>query len=65
MNNLTNHHIGRSFSGHALEDECICPKEPCGLISSAKVDTKCEQHGWQFAKTLRQSHPEDSCPNLL
>jgi hypothetical protein len=55
-------HMGRSFYGHPLEDECPCPQEECGLVHSRKVDPECPQHGFKAAKTIRQGHPVDECP---
>ena len=56
-------HIGRSFGDDTrIENECICPQEPCGLIATDKVDGNCEQHGFTFAKTIRQSHSPEDCP---
>ncbi|MFI7191438.1 hypothetical protein ACIBQ0_17025 [Nocardia nova] len=52
-------HVGRSFSGHPLEDECPCPKEPCGLVRLENAHPDCEQHP---NKTLRQGHRADQCP---
>ena len=56
-------HIGRSFSGHALEDGCPCTKAPCGLV--AEIDPACPQHAPGACKTIRQSHPEFLCPALI
>lgn len=55
------HHIGRSFTGHRLEDVCPCPKEPCGLVDTDRVDHACEQHPLAAAKTLRQIHAAGKC----
>lgn len=55
-------HIGRSFVGHPLEDDCPCPQEACGLVDTAKAVPTCEQHGAGMAKTLRQMHFEAQCP---
>lgn len=52
-------HIGRSFSGHSIEDKCPCPQAPCGLI--ARPLDSCDQHGWFSAKTMRQFHYESQC----
>jgi hypothetical protein len=57
-------HIGRSWTGHPLENECPCPKEPCGLIQLDRVVDTCSQHHWSRSKTIRQSHPADLCPAL-
>lgn len=57
-------HVGRSFTGHGLEDECPCPQAPCGLVEMGTVDPKCPQHTWTAAKTMRQGHPAKHCPDL-
>lgn len=55
-------HIGRSFEGHSLEDDCPCPQEPCGLVSWDRILPDCPQHGFSACKTIRQSHLEEKCP---
>lgn len=55
-------HMGRSWKGHALEDECPCPQEPCGLVSLDNVNNDCPQHGWGAFKTMRQGHNPANCP---
>lgn len=57
-------HMGRAWTGHAVEDECPCDKAPCGLAMSAP-GVVCDQHNpadWRAAKTMRQLHLEDQCP---
>jgi hypothetical protein len=54
-------HFGRSWTGHALEDECPCAKAPCGLVDSTEVE-ECPQHSWWAAKTIRQMHAAADCP---
>lgn len=56
-------HIGRSWNGHPLEDECPCPQEPCGLVAQDKVDPSCEQH--KLNQTIRQSHSVSACPGRV
>lgn len=56
-------HIGRSWAGHDLEDDCPCPKAPCGLVVQETVAEECDQHPIQAAKTMRQSHRADQCPS--
>lgn len=53
-------HIGRSWTGHVVEDECPCPKAPCGLVISGEVHPDCPQH--QANKTIRQGHAAEDCP---
>lgn len=55
-------HIGRSWVGHPIEDECPCPQEPCGLIDYMKIDPKCPQHAITAGKTIRQTHWAEECP---
>lgn len=62
MDDLHGYHIGRSFSGHFLEDECPCPQEPCGLVAVESVDPTCPQHPVERSKTIRQSHLAEHCP---
>jgi hypothetical protein len=54
-------HIGRSWHGTPLEDDCPCGKAPCGLVDSEKIDSDCPQHGGEFAKTMRQIHWAAEC----
>lgn len=54
-------HMGRSFAGTRIEDECPCPKAECGLVSSHATDESCDQHRFQAAKTMRQAHPAAHC----
>lgn len=54
-------HIGRSFGDvHTIEDNCPCPKAPCGLVYRDQVSPDCTQH--VGTKTIRQAHTEDECP---
>lgn len=54
-------HFGRSFVGTRLEDTCPCPKEPCGLVSTERVNPNCPEHPFTRAKTIRQSHTAENC----
>lgn len=56
-------HVGRSFSGHPLEDDCPCEKAPCGLVVWGSNED-CPQHGVKMGKTIRQGHFEADCPAL-
>lgn len=58
-------HIGRSFEGHPLEDDCPCPQEPCGLIAMENAITDCPEHGFREAKTIRQTHLAERCPGAV
>ena len=58
-------HIGRAWTGHALEDDCPCPKAACGLVLGATVDATCPQHALTAGKTIRQAHVAERCPALL
>jgi hypothetical protein len=55
-------HIGRSWSGHGIEDDCPCPKAPCGLVVQETVAETCDQHPLSARRTIRQSHRADECP---
>jgi hypothetical protein len=55
-------HIGRSWTGTHIEDECPCPKTVCGLVSSGSTDPHCGHHPFSAAKTIRQAHPAQHCP---
>lgn len=58
-------HVGRSWTGNKLEEDCPCPKAACGLVlSEHMVDEteKCSQHSGM--KTFRQIHTEENCPAL-
>lgn len=57
-----NHHVGRSWAGHPLEDACPCPKEACGLVS--QPSNECTEHPLHAMKTIRQSHRSQDCPGL-
>ena len=54
------YHVGRSWSGTRLEDDCPCEKASCGLVAS--IDDSCPQHSPVAIKTIRQMHTEDNCP---
>jgi hypothetical protein len=53
-------HIGRSWTGHDLEDTCPCPKTPCGLVATDATSPDCTQH--TIGKTIRQAHRAAQCP---
>lgn len=55
-------HIGRSWTGTHIEDECPCPKTACGLVSTRGADESCSHHPFRAAKTIRQAHPANRCP---
>lgn len=59
---LSDMHMGRSFSGHWLEDECPCPQEACGLVRWDRAVPECDQHGLGSTQTIRQGHQDDKCP---
>lgn len=54
-------HMGRSFVGTRLEDQCPCPKEACGLVDMNKASPECDQHTIGSCKTMRQGHHEEDC----
>jgi len=62
---ITGWHMGRQWHGHDIEDECPCPKAPCGLVDTTQRLPTCEQHNPAdpiAARTMRQNHPADACP---
>lgn len=57
-------HMGRAWAGTAIEDECPCPKAPCGLAMN-DPEVVCEHHNpadWRDSRTMRQMHKSDDCP---
>lgn len=65
MLDLTQLHVGRSWVGTPLEDDCPCKKAPCGLVDFSGADPSCTEHPINRCKTLRQIHTKDNCPSLL
>ena len=61
---MSEYHMGRSFIGTRLEDDCPCPKAPCGLSVTPGLagESDCPQHSMLAAKTIRQVHHADKCP---
>jgi hypothetical protein len=57
------YHIGRSWSGSVLENECPCPKAPCGLVPDDQTVPECPEHAPERCKTMRQRHLAATCPN--
>lgn len=57
-------HVGRAWVDLDMEDACPCPQELCGLVDMSKADASCVQHGLIYSRTIRQSHPEDDCPEV-
>ncbi len=55
-------HVGRSWTGHPLEDACPCPKALCGLVAQRDVDPACMQHPIVRCKSMRQGHRAERCP---
>lgn len=53
-------HMGRTWTGHAIEDACPCVKALCGLVSEDVPE--CEHHNILAAKTMRQVHLASECP---
>jgi hypothetical protein len=58
-------HIGRSWPGMGtpMEDQCPCPKAPCGLVSTDGMSPDCDQHPLGAIRTIRQSHRAEDCPD--
>jgi hypothetical protein len=57
-------HVGRTWTGTRLEDDCPCGKGPCGLVDTHLIADGCEQHGIRRARTIRQSHLAADCSCL-
>lgn len=59
-------HIGRSWTGNSLEQECPCPKAACGLVqaedNNMSLTNDCSEHSFLAAKTIRQIHSSENCP---
>ena len=56
-------HIGRSWPpASPIEDNCPCPKAPCGLVIAGSAI--CDQHHYRNGRTMRQIHYPDNCPTL-
>jgi len=57
--------MGRQWTGHEIEDQCPCPKAPCGLVDVSQGLPDCEQHNPTnpfLARTMRQMHTAEHCP---
>ena len=64
---ITGYHSGRCWPpSTAIEDECPCPQEACGLVDPQRAHPDCEQHYFLDnplkARSMRQGHPADQCP---
>lgn len=57
---MTRLHVGRSWSGHRIEDACPCHQAECGLVDS--IALHCDEHSAPFERTLRQIHLPADCP---
>jgi hypothetical protein len=64
LNHKVKIHYGRSWSGHEIEDKCICNQERCGLVGPG-IREDCDQHGFESARTMRQIHTEEDCPGWV
>ncbi|GGY88786.1 hypothetical protein CP967_31260 [Streptomyces nitrosporeus] len=58
---MTAYHIGRSWTGHEIEDDCPCPQVSCGLVDVEAVADECEHHPPLCAKSMRQGHHAEDC----
>ncbi|MDG4832387.1 hypothetical protein O7627_24210 [Solwaraspora sp. WMMD1047] len=55
-------HVGRAFSGNAVEQGCSCALAPCGLVDASRTDPACLDHPTSRARTMRQIHRASQCP---
>jgi hypothetical protein len=56
-------HVSRHWTGPgAREEECPCPKEPCGFVDTAKAVPECQEHPPNRCKSIRDSHWIEQCP---
>jgi hypothetical protein len=63
---LVSLHLGRSWwPQHHIEDDCECPKAPCGLVDADTALPDCPEHGWKAAKTMREIHRAELCAAKL
>lgn len=58
---FSGNHLGRSFNGTRLEDNCPCKKAPCGLVIQDEINPACTEHPNERLKSIRQSHRADKC----
>lgn len=58
---VTGLHIGRSWIGNRIEQECPCELAPCGLVKSESA-VDCSEHSVVACKTMRQVHRVEACP---
>lgn len=56
------YHVGRSWTGHEIEDGCPCPQAPCGLVDVRDAVSDCGHHPVLRAKSMRQGHRAADCP---
>lgn len=54
-------HVGRSWTGHDIEDSCTCVQEACGLVRESQA-ADCLEHGLFACRTMRQGHQPEDCP---
>lgn len=54
-------HIGRMFFGTDTENDCPCPKAPCGLVPEEQAAPECTDHHPQHTPSIRQGHLPQQC----
>lgn len=47
---MTTLHVGRTWTGHAIEDACPCPQEPCGLVDISHAHPDAGGHGAEASR---------------
>lgn len=56
-------HYGRRRWDTDIEDNCECPQEMCGLVSShTMARTACPEHSLNAGKAMTQGHKNADCP---
>lgn len=57
-------HIGRSYPGAFpwIEQQCECPKAPCGLVIPDAA-SYCHEHAG--SQPIRQAHTHDECADYM
>lgn len=58
-------HISRNWTTDPFAPECGCTLLPCGHVSLREAcEKECDQHSIMAMRTIRNSHPEESCKGV-